>query len=145
MSSATDCEPMDSAVRVTAPTQYRNESARSSGNSKRLLDEDTDDRRCSSKRPKTAENDKKHDMVVLYIPSMPAMDTELCIRIHKMDKSCILTQQFKHARRLLKELGSNAADLVSSCSKLFMDRIYTEYLSYSYGESFRRTGAWRKY
>lgn len=115
-SGATDREPVDSTVRVTPPTQQRDEAVGLTMGKRRkdrtgtedTVDDTQDDR--MSKRPKLGS--KVDDLVVQYDSPRPQGETDLYTRLYAMDKELSLSRHFKNARRILAELGPCAADLV---------------------------------
>lgn len=134
MNSATDREPMDSAVRVTVLTQRGNGLARpASGTGKRAADEDREDPRRVTKKHRTEKGDRTDQMVVVYDVMPSQTETKLYTRLHKMDTHHTLAQQFRCARRILNGLGRCAADLVSYYLQLMWNKLECTSIFYSCG------------
>lgn len=138
-SGAADCEPVDSAVRVTVPTQRQTlrdpntSTGEASGSRPRPRSpyEKDDDLRVSKRRK--VENDSRvNELVVVYEPSTTPNDTELYLRLYRTYTDSLLLRNYKNARRVLVELGPCAADLVRDLLQLMY---HIQLMERSYGES----------
>lgn len=140
MNSATDREPMDSAVRVTVPTQRRNGlPTPASDIEKRTADEDSENSHRAAKRRRKKIGDRANQMVVVYDVTPPQAETELYTRLHKMDTHRTLTQQFRCARHILTGLGHCAADLVSCHLHFTWNSPHCTFVFDSCGPKFSKT------
>lgn len=123
-SGAADREPVDSAVRVTAPTQREagsstNATSQPTNDVKRARSSDEDHSQGDRfKRRKLPTRTRVDEMVVLYDSPPARTETALYARLYEMDSDRTLARQFKYARRVLVELGPCAADLVR-CTRWF--------------------------
>ncbi|KAJ3544007.1 hypothetical protein NM688_g5792 [Phlebia brevispora] len=117
-SGAADREPVDSAVRVTAPTQREagsstNATSQPTNDVKRARSSDEDHSQGDRiKRRKLPTRTRVDEMVVLYDSPPARTETALYARLYEMDSDRTLARQFKYARRVLVELGPCAADLL---------------------------------
>lgn len=120
-SGAPDREPVDSAVRVTPPTQRQKSAGNktptgeASGRGVRSMthhetEEDADRR--APKKQRTENFSSANELVVLYEPAPPPEDTKLYGRLSQTYTDVALVRSYRNARRVLMELGPCASDLV---------------------------------